>query len=470
MNILTKTYIAEILELINAKRFKFDSESFTNKQCIFFSKDETDASEVTTKDTKSQTWQKIFDIYYSKINGDPNSYTDTSVWVDSEKNCPFAPEHIDEWLELTISKIFLHLKPNSKVLEVGCGNGLILNQIIKKVESYVGIDSSIQALESIKKSNLWDTYNSKISLHNFNAIDLKNLGDEKFDFIILNSVCQYFPNLKYLLNVIELLGEIINPDSFIFFGDIRSYEMSICQYIENNDRNSTAINSFDKNKSLKRYTEKEKETLYSQILFKKISNIFPWISSSLVSLKYGVYENEMNKFRFDAMLSCKMKYKQKIKSKSKKYCWIKDKLSLTKIDLILKSISNDEIYIFENLPNPNVIKGLKTLEKYTYLDQLNNHNEIEYSLIDLNKLSLKHNLFLETLICDNPYYLNLRFAKSIHHFENHLTRESSHSIINLSNKLSEFRAVSSSDLLNISSSTQKELEFIRISDRIFDLC
>ena len=178
----------------------------------------------------------------------------------------------------------------------------------------------------------------------------------------------------------------------------------------------------------------------------------------------------MNKFRFDAILSCNLKYKQKIKSKSKKYCWIKDKLSLTKIDLTLESISNDEIYIFENLPNPNVIKGLKTFEKHTSLNQLNNHKEIEYSLVDFNKVSFKHHLFLETLICDNPYYLTLRFAKSIHHFENHLTQESSHSIIKLSNKLSEFQAISSSDLLNISSSPQTELEFIRISDRIFDLC
>ena len=70
---------------------------------------------------------------------------------------------MNEWLDLTISKINKYLNPKSKVLEIGCGNGLILQKLIHRINKYIGIENSKYAVESIKNSAIWKENKIKLS-------------------------------------------------------------------------------------------------------------------------------------------------------------------------------------------------------------------------------------------------------------------------------------------------------------------
>ena len=52
-----------------------------------------------------------------------------------------------EWVETTVARI-LALQPR-RVLEIGCGTGLLLYRIAPHVERYVGTDFSQTALDAI---------------------------------------------------------------------------------------------------------------------------------------------------------------------------------------------------------------------------------------------------------------------------------------------------------------------------------
>ncbi len=121
--------------------------------------------------------------------------TNTGIWKVVEANTTPAFKKIfrDE-------KNYLdsHVRKNSKVLEVGCGDGRILNDIIHLTKNLTGIDHDIKAVEAAKtnfknvpevkiilveakempfKDNEFDTLTCMLNLANFGANKVKILKE-----------------------------------------------------------------------------------------------------------------------------------------------------------------------------------------------------------------------------------------------------------------------------------------------------
>lgn len=130
-------------------------------------------------------------------------------------------------------QIIKNIKNNSSILELGCGNGVIVNKIIKKkkIKSYLGTDFV---------SELVDNCNSKFSSKNikFKTLDMtlinKSTFSEKFDFIITKRSIQNILSHKLQLKVIENAGYFLKKNGLMILVESSSVAQKNINYLRKN--------------------------------------------------------------------------------------------------------------------------------------------------------------------------------------------------------------------------------------------
>jgi cyclopropane fatty-acyl-phospholipid synthase-like methyltransferase len=107
--------------------------------------------------------------------------------------------------KLEEDQIIKNIKKNSTILELGCGNGLILKRILKKkkIKNYLGTDFVRELIDNCKFK-----FNSKNL--NFKTLDMtlidKSTFPEKYDYIITKRAIQNVLSHKLQLKVIDNAG------------------------------------------------------------------------------------------------------------------------------------------------------------------------------------------------------------------------------------------------------------------------
>ena len=122
------------------------------------------------------------------------------------------------WLDVTADRL-IDLAPR-RVLEIGCGAGLVLQKLAPHCQAYLGTDFSQQAIESLGRWVSRHPELSHVELQHREAADFEGLADD-FDAIVLNSVVQYFPDGEYLASVLKQAAERLPSSGFIYVGDVR---------------------------------------------------------------------------------------------------------------------------------------------------------------------------------------------------------------------------------------------------------
>ena len=90
-----------------------------------------------------------------------------------------APDRVKQYLRSEIRFVMERLKPDDRVLELGCGYGRVLDKLAKKVKPVIGIDTSLDSLCMARKSNLASSF----WLAAMNAVNL-GFYDQCFDVIV----------------------------------------------------------------------------------------------------------------------------------------------------------------------------------------------------------------------------------------------------------------------------------------------
>ena len=78
-----KDFIDFITKKLNPKRYEFCHDSFTNDDYFIYSSELKKQLQKSAYNSTFDVWERVFDLYYKKINGSPVSTGDTSVWIDS---------------------------------------------------------------------------------------------------------------------------------------------------------------------------------------------------------------------------------------------------------------------------------------------------------------------------------------------------------------------------------------------------
>jgi amino acid adenylation domain-containing protein len=258
-----------------------------------------EAPPAVEQDRTSQ-WEAIYDETYAQ--GSEDATFDVSGWNDSYTGEPIPREQMREWVDTTVEQI-LALRPR-RVLELGCGTGLLLYRIAPRCEAYWGMDLSQAALRRIQHHcEASGGALSSVKLLHRRADDLSGIEEGSFDTVVLNSVVQYFPGPDYLLRVLEGAVRLVRPGGHIFIGDVRNLRLLEAFWASVHFRRAASgLSSRQLLYRMQREVMAEKELVLDPSFFQALRQRLPAITRVEIRPKRGRYDNELSRFRYEAVL------------------------------------------------------------------------------------------------------------------------------------------------------------------------
>jgi amino acid adenylation domain-containing protein len=271
-----------------------------DRQLVAYVKPRPQRVDATREEAHVKLWETLFDQTY-KQEGAQELTFNISGWKSSYTGRPIPEEEMHEWVDETVARI-MALEPG-RVLEIGCGTGLLLARIAPHCEHYTGTDFSETALDHTRHMCQQLGLSDRVTLHKASADDFRRFEDGQFDTIILNSVIQYFPDISYLERVLAGALRVLKAGGCLFMGDVRHFDLLEAFHTSVQiSRVNDTLTVQQLKQQIQRHLEKEKELLLSPDFFLSLAQQDERIVHVQVQPKYGQAENELTKFRYDAIL------------------------------------------------------------------------------------------------------------------------------------------------------------------------
>ena len=300
-------------------------------------------------------WQMLYEQAY----GQPQTATDNltfnmSGWNSSYTGQPIPAQEMQEWVDSTVSRI-LSLSPQ-RVLEIGCGTGLLLSRIAPNCQKYWGTDYSSAALQHVEEICQSQGLAQARLLHRM-ADNFTDIPPAEFDTIVLNSVVQYFPSVEYLLQVIDGAMATISNRGAIFVGDVRSLPLLEPYHAAVQLSRLAADTTVEQwQQQVHQSVTAEEELVIDPRFFIALQTGFPQITSVEIELKRGYAQNnELTQFRYDVTLHVGGEVPASVVT----WCnWQLDQLSLTQIESQLQQ-EQPELLGIRGVPNQRLQQALQ---------------------------------------------------------------------------------------------------------------
>lgn len=302
-------------------------------------------------------WQQLRNKIYEQTIIDEGANFNPLIWRDSYTGDPFPEEDMSQWLDYTIERIIC-AKPD-RVLEIGCGTGMLLFKIAPHTSKYYGTDISDKAISYIKEQlKTLDGNWSHVQVYNQPAQDFQALEKESFDAVILNSVIQYFPSIEYLVGILENAVKLVTPGGRIFIGDVRNLRL-----LETFHTDLLLSQAADEQKiedvwqQVQKKLKEEEELVIDPDFFQALQQYLPQISQVEIQLKRSRADNEITKFRYDVILHVG----KEVLSPSCSHellNWQQEELTLSSVQQILAQ-KQPEILIIKDIPNARLQTQVK---------------------------------------------------------------------------------------------------------------
>ena len=249
-------------------------------------------------------WQDVYDDVYRQTleTADQEDVTfNTAFWRSSYTGEPILKVEMHDWLNRTVSGI-MALDPRD-VLEIGCGTGMLLARIAPHCNSYVGLDISRTALDHIRKMQQTVPGLERIELFDRGADELADFATQRFDTVIINSVVQHFPDVDYLLRVLDEAARLVKPGGHIVIGDVLNFPL-----LETFHTSVELFRAADSDTSaqlkqrIREQMARESDLLLDPAFFEAFAKDRDAIAHAEVLLKPSRYINQLTCFRYDAVL------------------------------------------------------------------------------------------------------------------------------------------------------------------------
>jgi natural product biosynthesis luciferase-like monooxygenase protein len=249
-------------------------------------------------------WRTLWDTTYQAAEGSTgvDGSLDTAGWNSSYAAGAISDVDMRAWIAETVARIDA-LEPK-RLLEIGCGAGLILFRVAPRCERYVGVDVAATALRQLEARLEAANLAKTVSLRELPADAIDQLGDARFDTIVLNSVAQYFPDVAYFLRVMQKAWTLLETGGRMFVGDLRHLQLLPAFHGSAVLHDApAALASSELAATVERRVAQEKELLFDPQLFLALKTFLPEVSGVEVRLKDDAHPNEMTRFRYDVVLS-----------------------------------------------------------------------------------------------------------------------------------------------------------------------
>jgi len=303
-------------------------------------------------------WRTVWNQIYESRVEEYDELFDTSGWISSYTGQPVPQDEMRVWLEETVARI-LALKPR-RVLEIGCGTGMLMHRIAPHVEDYTGCDISSSVLArlqaSVERAGL-----KNVTLRRGDAASCVAGRERVFDTVILNSVIQYFPGVEYLLEVLEAGLEAVADGGAIFLGDVRS--LPLAELFRASVECHRAVDECPREELIRRVaaaTEREEELLIDPAFFTALRSRLPRLGQVDIQLKRHNAANEMSKFRYDVVLRSGSRAQVRCPAMIRKDA-AKSELNGHELRLLLARKESDTILV-RNVLNRRLAEDIAMLE------------------------------------------------------------------------------------------------------------
>jgi amino acid adenylation domain-containing protein len=218
-------------------------------------------------------------------------------WQSSYTGEPLSKEEMEEYKENIYKKLFPLLHKKMRVLEIGCSTGISMYRLAPKVNFYHGTDLSGVIIQ-MNKQQVKKEGHKNITLTRLAAHEIDKIKEKDFDLVILNSVVQYFYGYNYLRKIIRKAIGCLKEQGYLFFGDIMDPDLK-----EDLTRDLVRFKQANSDKPYKTKTDWSAELFVSRGFFADLSIEFPGISNIEFSRKIHTIENELTRYRYDALIT-----------------------------------------------------------------------------------------------------------------------------------------------------------------------
>lgn len=349
-------------------------------------------------------WQMLYNETYNQSTDSDPTFNFVG-WNSSYTNQPIPAQQMREWVDNQVEQI-LALQPK-RVLEIGCGTGLILFRIAPHCTQYWGTDFSSVSLNCIQQQ-LQKQEIPQVTLYQQMATNFEKVETAAFDTVILNSVVQYFPTIDYLISVLEGAVQATAPGGFIFIGDVRSlpllqaFHASVQLY-----QAEPSLTCLELQQRIQRQIFQETELVIDPAFFTAIKQRFPQINHVQIQLMRGKNHNELTEFRYNVILH----FSIEIVSNPRNYPvlnWSEDNLTVSAVRQLL--IENEpEILSIINIPNARLMSAIKTAEWLSDVESFKTVGQIRKALQEVENFGVDPEDFYALNV---PYSVDITWSHS----------------------------------------------------------
>ena len=264
-------------------------------------------------------WRAVWDDIYTEEKPSGADHFNVVGWFSSYTGEPLPRAAVRSWVEHTISGLRALCPERPRVLEIGCGTGMLMRRLAPECLEYVGTDISATALTKLSEqiAHLPQARCLQAPAH-----ELEELPRRHFDLVVINSVAQYFPDADYLRTVLRCSVEATKENGHIFVGDVRSLALLdvFCASVELFQAND------DLPLELLRERQRQRRLLEDQLVldvnfFHDLRDELPRLQTVRTLPKPGRERTEMTLFRYDVILQVSSRPPLSVQEKPAEIVW-----------------------------------------------------------------------------------------------------------------------------------------------------
>ncbi|GAB3641454.1 amino acid adenylation domain-containing protein [Spirosoma arcticum] len=208
---------------------------------------------------------------------------------------------VKEWEGQAVKRVQA-LNPK-RIMELGCGAGQMLFPLAPEVDQYIGTDYAESAIDTIRqKMAVQPERWQHVSVATAPASDF-SLVKEPLDLVLMHSVAQYFPDVDYLLRVIEKATTVVAKGGCIFIGDMQTKStLNMLHTADQISHSAPDVTLRKFRQIIDRRIFLEDEMMADTAFFYRLPELIPAIKGVDVQLREGQYSNEATKYHYDVWL------------------------------------------------------------------------------------------------------------------------------------------------------------------------